>query len=305
MKGAGLTQSARFFCLILALSVHAAAAAAFMLAPATKPPETSEGVEIEMLAEITSEDAPEIEPAVAAQSMVAEAAMEAQPGEVQSVMGQQEDSLAPVNTEQAEVTPDQVKEVEKTEKVLESQDTPEVKPTEEPVTMAAVEPTEVTAVETPVELETPVVEAPEAPALAKKPKPAPAAKKEKKVKTQQRRAQIMGSTLTKEATRKGASQAQRSGGAQSNAAYKSIVFGRIVARRPAMMAKVRQNRTLVVTISFTIGAGGSVRSASVSKSSGDAGLDSDIRAIVASINFPPPPPGAKASWAVPIKLSSR
>ena len=304
MKGAGLTQSARFFCLVLALSVHAAAAAAFMLAPAAKPPESSEGVEIEMLAEITSEDAAEIEPAVAAQSVVAEAAMEAQPGEAQPVMGQQEDSLAPINTEQAEITPDQVKEVEKTENAIEAQ-TPEVKPTEEPVTMAAVEPTEVTAVETPVELETPVVEAPEAPVLAKKPKPAPAAKKEKKVKKLQRRAQVMGSTLTKEATRKGASQAQRSGGSQSNAAYKSIVFGRIVARRPAMMAKVRQNRTLSVTISFTIGASGSVRSASVSKSSGDAGLDSDIRAIVASIDFPPPPPGAKSSWAVPIKLSSR
>jgi protein TonB len=301
MKGAGLTQSARFICITLALVVHAAAAAAFMLAPPAEPPESSEGVEIEMLAEITSEEAAEAEAAVAAQSVLAEAATEAQPGDAQSVMGQQVDSLAPLNTEETEVTPDPVKEVEKTENMPEAQDTPEVKPTEEPVTMAAVEPTEVTAVDTPVELETPVVETPEAPALVKKPKPTPAAK-QKKAKVQQRRAAIAGSVVTKEATRKGASQAERSGGAQASAAYRSVVRGRIIARRPAMMAKIRQNGSRVVRIRFLIGASGSVLSSSVAGSSGDAALDSAVRAIVASIDFPPPPTG-RATITVPIQLS--
>lgn len=303
MKGAGLTQSARFICITLALVVHAAAAAAFMLAPAADPPESSEGVEIEMLAEITSEDAAEVEPAVAAQAEVAEAAVEAQPGEAQSAVGQLVDSVAPLNTEMTEVTPEETQEVEKPENRPEAQDAPEVEAIEEPVTVAAVEPTEVTAVDTPVELEKPVVEAPEAPILTKKPKPA--AKRVKKARMQQRRAAVAGATLTTEATRKGASQAQRSGGSRASSTYGSIVRGRIVARRSAMTGKVRKNRSLVVSVQFTIAASGAVRSISVANSSGDAALDSDIRAIVAAIDFPPPPPGAQTFWRIPIQLSAR
>lgn len=136
-------------------------------------------------------------------------------------------------------------------------------------------------------------------------KPKPAAKKMKKAKMQQRRAAVAGATLTTEATRKGASQAQRSGGSRASSTYGSVVRGRIVARRSAMTGKVRNNRSLIVRIQFTIGASGAVRSISVVNSSGDAALDSDIRAIVAAIDFPPPPPGAKTFWAIPIQLSGK
>jgi len=302
MKGAGLTQSARFVCITLALGVHAAAAA-FILAPAAEPPPPAPGVEIEMLAEITSEAAKEIAPAAAAESVVAEAAVETQPGEAKSAIGQLVNSVAPLNTEKTEVTPELAEEAEKPEHQPEAVETPEAKPTEEPVTVAAVEPTEVTAVDAPVELETPVVEAPQAPALAQKPKPA--AKKVKKVKAQQRRGAVAGATLTTQATRKGTSQAQRSGGSQASSNYKSLVYGRIVARRSAIMSKVRRKRSHIVSIRFTIAPNGAVRAASVARSSGDPALDSDVRAIVASIDFPPPPSGAQTHWTVPIKLESR
>lgn len=290
MKAAGLTQSARLVCITLALGVHAAAAAAFILAPAAEPPPAAPGVEIEMLAEITSENAEEILPAVAAQPVPAKAAVETQPGEARSAIGGLVNGLAPPNTEKPEVLFQAAKDVEK----------PEVKPTEEPVTVAAVQPAEVTTFRAPVELEKPVIEVPEAPALTLKPKPA--AKKVKKVNAQQRRGAVAGATLATEATRKGASQAERSGGARSSSNYQSVVQSRVAARRSAMTSKVRNNRTQIVSIRFTIAPNGTVRTASVARSSGDPALDSDVRAIVAAIDFPPPPPGAKVYWTIPIQL---
>ncbi|MFZ5678105.1 MAG: TonB family protein [Pseudomonadota bacterium] len=301
MKGAGLTQSARFICIALALVVHAAAAAAFMLAPPAEPPKPSEGVEIEMLAEITAEVADELTPAVAAQAVEASPASEMQPGEAQTVVGAEVDAMAARDVPQTDVTPTEAEEVEKPQEQPVAEETPEVKPDEKPVTVAAVEPAEVTATETPVELEKPVVEAPEAPVLA--PKAKPAVKKEKKAKAQQRRAVIAGASVNKTPTRKGMSQSRNSGGAQASAAYRSIVFGRIVSRRSAMVARMRQKGTKVLRVSFSISASGQVSSASVSKSSGDASLDTQIRAIIAAIDFPPPPPGARSAYAVPITLT--
>lgn len=283
MRGAGLTRSARLVCITLALGVHAAAAAAFILAPAAEPPPPpAPGVEIEMLAEITSENAADVTPAVAAQSAVPEAAEETQPGEAKSAIGEQVNARAPPTTEKTDVTPEEA---------------PEAKSTEEAVTVAALEPTEAAAIDAPAALEKPFIEAPEAPALIPKPRPAA-----KKVKTQQRRAALAGAALTREATRKGSSAAQRSGGSQASSNYQSVVQGRVASRRPAMASKVRSNRSRLVLIRFTIAPNGSVRAASVAKSSGDAALDSDVRAIVAAIDFPPPPPGAKVYWTIPIKL---
>lgn len=303
MKGAGLTQSARFICITLALVVHAAAAAAFMLAPAAEPPESSEGVEIEMLAEVTAEVADEMAPAVAAQAIEASPASEMQPGEAQTVMGAEVDAMAARDVPQSDVKPTEAEEIEKPEEQPVAEETPEVKPDEKPVIVAAVEPAEVTATETPVELEKPVVEAPEAPSLA--PKAKPVVKKEKKAKAQQRRAAVAGASVSKVPTRKGTSQAQRSGGARASAAYRSIVLGRISSRRSAMIARMRTNGTKTFRISFSIGASGQVTSASVSSSSGDAALDSQIRAIIASIDFPPPPAGTRSAWAVPITLTRK
>lgn len=288
MSRTGLSHGARLACYALAIGVHAAAAAAFMLTPKIESPPAPEGVEIELLAEITMEAAEEVPPSVAAQSMEAEQASEAQPGEAQTVPGEQVEAVASLDVKQTEVTPDEVEETEKPQDQPQAEETPEAKPIEDPNVATPVEPPE-EAVGSPVELEKPVIEAPQAPVLAKKPKPA--AKKEKKAKAQKQRAAVVGSTLSKDAKRKGASRAATSGGNRSSAEYRSIVNARLAARRSAIQARAGSGVKGRVVISFTIGSGGSVVSASVSQSSGNARLDSAARAMVASTSFPPPPGG--------------
>lgn len=300
MKGACLTQSGRFICIALALSVHAAAAAAFMLAPAAEPPKPSEGVEIELLAEITAEAADEMAPAVAAQALAASTVAEMQPGKAQTVLGAEVDALASRDVEQSDIKPTEVEETERPQEQPVAEETPEVEPLEKPVTVAAIEPAEVTAVDTPVELEKPVVEAPEAPALSQKPKPA--AKRERKAKPQQRRAAVAGSTVSKEPTREGTSQSQRSGGTRASAAYGSIVRARVIGRLPAMVARMRQAGRKQFRVAISIASSGRVASVSIARSTGDPALDSAARAIVAGIDFPPPPPGTRTTWTVPILL---
>jgi TonB family protein len=48
----------------------------------------------------------------------------------------------------------------------------------------------------------------------------------------------------------------------------------------------------VVGVAFTIGASGAVASFAITRSSGDADLDTAARALVQSAHFPPPPGGS-------------
>lgn len=274
----GLGAGVRLVCVLLAVGIHAAAAAAFMLTPAIEPPAPPEGVEIELLAEITSEAAEEVAPAVAAQAAEVEPAREIEAGEAQSVTGAEVGAMASLAPDKAEVTPDEVKPVEPPD------NQPEVRA---PDTAS------------PVELEKPVIAAPQAPALPGKPKPA--ARKTVK-KKEQRRATVAGSTLSRDARRKGASRSVSSGGRQSSASYASLVQSRLAARRATIQSMLGRGTRGRVVITFSIGAGGGVRSASVTASSGNARLDSTARSVVASTSFPPPPNGS-FSGRIPISVS--
>lgn len=281
-----LWQGSRLVSIALAVGVHAAAAAAFMLTPKIEPPPPPDAVEIELLTEITSESAEEVSPAVAAETTEIEQAQEAEVGEAQTVTGAEVGALASLDTEQAEVTPDEAKPVEQPDTMPEVADPPEV------------EPTEVPDVASPVELEKPVIEAPQAPAIVKKPKPVA----KKKVKKEPRRATLAGATVSKDVKRKGVSRSVSSGGRQSGSSYASLVNARLAARRSRIQSLLGSGTRGRVVITFSIGQGGSVRSASVTTSSGNARLDSAARSVVAATSFPPPPNGS-FSGRVPISVA--
>lgn len=276
----GLSHSSRIACLVLAVGVHAAAASAFMLTPKADPPPPPAAVEIALLAEITAEAADEVAPSVMAESMQAQQASETQPGEAQNVMGKEVGALAALTAPQAYVKPEDAKEIEEAKVEPEAEDIPEVEPVDEPPVATPVEP---------VEVEKPVVEAPDAPVIPVQPKTAKK-KVQKVIKTQQQRAMVASTTMSRNLGRKGASRAETSGGRQSSAGYKSIVNARLAARRSAIQAAAGGAKGRV-TISFVIGSGGSVVSASVSSSSGNSRLDAGARSAVAATSFPPPPAG--------------
>jgi protein TonB len=294
MSANGLSHGSRLLSITLAVGVHAVAAAAFMLTPKMEPP-PPEGVEIEMLAEITSVVAEEVPPSVAAEAEQIEEASETQPGETASMDGEVAEAVASLDPKRAEVTPQAVEESAKPEIQPEAEkprDVEETPPVEASVTM-------------PVEIEQPKVEAPQAPAVAKpktetrktETKKSEATKTEKKAakkktKTQARRLAVAGSTLSKEAKRKGQSSAQSSGGRKSSSEYRSIVQARLSARRGAISARAGAGVRGRVIIAFSIGASGRVTSASVSRSSGNVRLDAAARSVVASTSFPPPPGGS-------------
>ena len=293
MTANGFTFSSRLVSIVLAVGVHAAAAAAFMLTPKVEQPPPPDAVEIEMLAEITAEAADEVTPAVAAEATEIEPAQESEPGEAKTVSGSEAGEVTARDDEKAEVAPDEVKPVEQANNMPEVEQPSEIEPTEEPDVASLAEPTEVPELASPVELEKPAIEAPQAPKISNKPKPKPAAQKKVK-KKEQRRASLAATTTRKIAKRVGASRAVVSGGRQSSAAYASLVRGRIMTRRPAMISKLRENQKRVVSVRFIISSSGRVSSSSVAKSSGNSLLDSDIRSIIAAIGFPPPPSGSHA-----------
>ncbi|WP_119390935.1 energy transducer TonB family protein [Taklimakanibacter lacteus] len=300
MTKSGLTFSSRLVSIVLAVGVHAAAAAAFMLAPAKQPPPPPPSVEIEMLAEITAETADEVEPAVVAEATETEEAQESEIGAAQTITGSEVGEVTARDNEKAEVAPAEVKAVEQSNNMPEVKQPSEIEPTVEPDVASLAEPTEVPEItSTPVELEKPVIEAPQAPAISSKPKPKPSAQKKVK-KKEQRRATLAGATTRKVAKRVGASQDVKSGGRQASAQYRSVVNARLASRRPAIQSRARGAKGRVV-IFFTIGASGDVISASVSQSSGNASLDSAARAVVASTSFPPPPGGSYRN-GVPILM---
>jgi protein TonB len=293
----GFSQGSRLVCIALAVGVHAAAAAAFMMTPKREPPPPPEGVEIEMLAEITSVVAEEITPSVAAEAEAVEEATEAQPGESASQDGEIVEEVAVLKKQQTEVAPEQI---EKPVDQPEAERAPEVEATPDAETPAAETQPEQASISMPVELETPVIEAPQAPVLFKKRKPVAKAV-QKKAKTEKRRAAVAGSAVTKDGKRKGASQAQSSGGNQSSSQYRSIVQARLSARRGAISSSAGSSARGRVIIAFSIGASGRVTSVSVSKSSGDARLDAAARSVVAATSFPPPPGGSFRS-GIPIAI---
>jgi protein TonB len=178
----------------------------------------------------------------------------------------------------------------------------------------------------PVDLETPAIEAEDAPKIAAlttpievveetlrpteaepaKPKPVKEAAERKPVKQAQarpaktkaaakprtHRQMVAGSRESKVAKREGKSTAKRSGGRMASSAYRSIVQARLSARKSALQPALRQGSKGYVVVSFSIGASGRVTRASVVKSSGVGAIDSAARAMVASTSFPPPPGGS-------------
>jgi periplasmic protein TonB len=309
----GLSPGSRLFSITLAVGVHAVAAAAFMLTPAKEPPPSPDGVEIEMLAEITSVVAEEVPPSVTAAEEEAKETTEARMGETADVEGEVVEEVTALDKHQPEVTPDQVEEIQKPEDQSEADKPPEAETTPEAETAPEAEtPPEQEPITMPVELEKPAIEAPQAPAFVKEPKPErkvtkkaekteKAGKTEKKSKTVKRRTMVAASALTREAKRKGESQAKTSGGRKSSSQYRSIVQARLSSRRSAIRANAGTGVTGKVIISFSIGASGRVTSASVSKSSGNSRLDAAARSVVASTSFPPPPGGSFSS-GVPISV---
>jgi periplasmic protein TonB len=331
MSTGGLSHGSRLVCIILAVGVHAAAAAAFMLTPKMEPPPPPEGVEIELLAEITSVVAEEVPPSVAAEAEQIEQVTETQPGEAASMDGEVAEAVASLETKPTEVIPPEVEdtaepevrpEAVEPEAQPEAEDSPEVEDSQEAEEAQEAEepqetetPPEEAPVTMPIELEEPKVATPQAPALPTKPKAetkkAEAKKTEgkktekkvakKKARAQPRRLAVAGSTLAKEATRKGQSSAQSSGGRKSSSEYRSIVQARLSARRSAISTSVGSGR---VIIAFAIGASGRITSASISQSSGNSRLDSAARSVVAATSFPPPPAGSYRG-RIPISVSVR
>jgi protein TonB len=315
MTSNGFTLSGRLVSIVLAVGVHAAAAAAFMLTPKTELPAPPEGVEIEMLAEITAEVADEATPTVAAEATQIEQAQEAEPGDARDVTGKEVGEVAALDNEKTEVAPDEAKPVEQETNTSEAETPSETKPTETPDVAALADPTETPEVSTaepmevppvssPVEMEKPVIEAPHAPALSNKPKPKPAAKKTAKKKKEQRRASVAGTTVSKQAKRTGASSAVVSGGRQSSSAYASIVQSRLAGKRSRLQSMLGSAMRGRVVLTFSIGAGGGVSSVSVTSSSGNSRFDSIAKSIVASTSFPPPPNG-RFSGRIPFNIASQ
>lgn len=203
MSAYGLSPGSRLLSIAFAVGVHAAAAAAFVLTPANEPPPPPPGVEIEMLAEITSVVAEEVSPSVAAEAELIEQATEARAGEnAADAEGEMAKEVAALDAYQPIVTKDEVDEIQKpsdqaeTEKPVdveaqreakavpevevppeaetehEAKATPEVETPPEAEAGAEEEtPAEQAPVAVPVELEKPALEAPHAPALAEEPKP--------------------------------------------------------------------------------------------------------------------------------------
>jgi len=111
------------------------------------------------------------------------------------------------------------------------------------------------------------------------------------------------------AARPGASETRRAGSAAgqpidsgaSRASYAALVVAEIQAHRFYPEQARERSMQGAVGVSFTIGPGGRVASASVVRSSGFAELDEAARAIVRSI-APPPPPGGSFSASTTIRF---
>lgn len=283
MSIGGLSNSSRIVCIVLAVGVHAAAASAFMLAPKAPPPVPLAAVEVELLAEITAEVADQMAPSVVAELMEARQATEALPGEVKDITGKEVGVLAALSSPQLDVEPTEAKEVEEAKVEPEAEDITEAEPVDEPTLAKPVEP---------LDVEKPIVETQEAPVIPAKPKPAKKkVQAQKKIKTQQQRAMVASTSTNRNVGRTGASQAESDGGKRASAAYRSIVNARLAGRRSAFQSATGSAKGRV-TISFTIASSGSVVSASVLISSGNARLDAAARSVVASTSFPPPPKGS-------------
>jgi protein TonB len=358
----------RIACLVLALGVHAAVATAFMGGAAKEPAPPPE-VELEILAAVTSEATPVEVPEVTADAMQASEASEAVSGDVANVASDMPEEVSSITPVETVTPPDPTVTEETVEREMPSESVPHDVPeaaqaqevineTEPAETAEAVQPpapeplTEVQSVEPiqqaaemspveppqimpPVDLETPAVEAEDAPKIAAlttpievveekprvseavrvTPKPVKEVEKRKPVKQVQakpakakaaakpkaQRQMVAGSRESKVAKREGKSTAKRSGGPMASSAYRSIVQARLSARKGALQATASRGLKGYVIVSFSIGASGNVTRASVSKSSGNGAVDSAARAMVASTSFPPPP-GGSFSARLPVQV---
>lgn len=338
------SRALRIACLILALGVHAAVATAFIGGAAKEPPPPPE-VELEILAAVTSEATPVETPEVTADAMQASQASEAVSGDVANVVSdipEEVSSITPIETvtppettpredvaeewQQQIITETEVVEQTETAEPPVSQPLTEAEPVDSVQQAAEVAPVQPPEIMPPVDLETPAVEAEDAPKIAAlttpievveetprpaeiepaKPRPIRETAKRKPVKQAQakpakaktaakpkaQRAMTAGSRQSKVAQREGKSAAKRSGGKMASSAYRSIVQARLSARKGALQATASRGLKGYVVVSFSIGASGNVTRASVSKSSGNGAVDSAARAMVASTSFPPPPGGS-------------
>lgn len=152
----------------------------------------------------------------------------------------------------------------------------------------------------------PQVVAPEAPPLpVAKPKPPPKAKQvveeeddrprpaeireiqRKKREASERRRQAQEA---RQAARRGAANGSESGGL-SRADYGAQLIAELNSHRFYPAAARAEGATGSVGVRFTVGPNGRVTSQTVTRSSGNAALDSAAHAIMSAINAPPPPGG--------------
>jgi TonB family protein len=89
-------------------------------------------------------------------------------------------------------------------------------------------------------------------------------------------------------------------------AYQGAVLGAIAAHKRYPDAALGRAARGVAVVTFTIGGDGQVVSAQLSRSAGDAALDSDAVATVRRTSpFPPPPPGAPRKFAASLNYMPR
>lgn len=134
-----------------------------------------------------------------------------------------------------------------------------------------------------------------------------AREKRRKERTEaQRRAALISETRTSRAVRSGSRRAGSSPRAASDtrraaAAYRGIVAARLARNKPSgAVARIANGTALVA---FRISSSGTATGVRLVRSAGHGALD---RAAVATVRraspFPPPPPGARRSYRVPVRF---
>jgi protein TonB len=104
-----------------------------------------------------------------------------------------------------------------------------------------------------------------------------------------------GSVRSRAAKGSAASPARVSASAGSSVNFAALVRARVAARKPA-----GGGRRGTVVIAFGVTRAGSLAFASISRSSGDSGLDRSVLSAVRGAGpFPAPPPGANLRFAMP------
>jgi len=250
-------------------------------------------------------------------------AVQSQPSE--TVTETQEQATAPSETTEqaqpAETVPAETEAVEPETEVVEAEaiETPAEAPRPEPKPQQQAEPKRN---EQPTEKKTarqePPREAPKKEAAEKPPqkRAAEGRKTAEKAEPRQRRAGNGGQNETNarrgqaDGQEKGDSRQASRGGSKNRQVGNAAVSnypGKVRSKLARVARGVRANGRGEVVVSFAVGSNGGVRSARVSRSSGDAGVDqAALQAVRKAAPFPPIPEGAgRSSWEFSVPLAFR